>query len=277
MEVNIFRHTYREGDVFPIFLASDLHCDDKLFDIDRWRTDAENAKKEGARINLNGDILGLILPGDRKRYTRGNDLGDVDDKIGEAVDIAENALVPYADHIDVIGTGNHETAVLKHHSVDATKLLIGFLNRGRKHTIKHGGYTGFIRYVFEHEAGGHSLAYDIYYNHGQGAGEVTDGMIGLKRRQYIRADLIWLGHVHKNLSGFLAPEIGLSHTGQLYEAEKRGVITGTYLRNYKKTDASENGYILDYAEERMRVPQGRGGAMVRLTLRRDGIKARVET
>ena len=42
-------------------------------------------------------------------------------------------------------------------------------------------------------------------------------------------------------------------------------------------DAGANGYRLSFREERMRVPQGRGGAMLRLTVRRDGITPKVET
>ena len=281
MERHEFRYTYHDGQRFAFFLASDLHADDPECDLDLLRAELEEAKAEGARILLNGDIMSLILPRDLKRYTRGNDPGDVDDKIGRAVERVEGILAPYVDLIDMIGTGNHETAVLKHHSVDATKLLVGFLNRRRAKglpPIRHGGYTGFIRLVFEEKGRGHVQAYDIFYNHGAGSGgEVTDGAIGLQRRSTtIAADLIWEGHVHKCASKKLAPLQGLDQRGRLYERERRGVITGTYLRNMVETDASRDGYRLSFREERMRVPQGQGGAMLRITARRDGLRAKVE-
>jgi hypothetical protein len=283
MELATYRRTYKDGDRFAYFLASDLHLDDPSFDEALFRSEMAMANKEDARVYLNGDILGLILPGDIKRYARGSDPGNVDDKIGAAVTRAENLLAPYVDIIDMIGTGNHETAVLKHHSVDATKLLIGFLNRRRDPRlppIKHGGYTGFIRLYFEDE-NKHSDSYIIFYNHGQGgSSEVSRGIIDLQRRQYIRADLIWLGHKHKVVSTELDSEIGLNTKNRIYERKKRGVITGTYLSNFTETDADRDGYLLSYQEERQRTPQGRGGAILRLVIRREdrgGIEARVET
>lgn len=280
MECTTWRRPYKAGETFAYWLASDLHLDDPLCDLAMLRADLDRAKAEGARVLLNGDILGLILPGDLKRYARGADPGDVDDKIGKAVERAEEILAPYADIIDLIGTGNHETAVLKHHSVDATKLLIGFLNRRRSPKlppIKHGGYTGFVRLSFD-DGAKHQHSFDIFYNHGQGSGgEVTDGAIGLARREYIDADLVWLGHVHRVDSKHMAPRIGLDQYGKITERPRRGVITGTYLRNVVETDAGRDGYRLSYAEERMRRPQGRGGALLRLSVATAGVTARVET
>jgi len=282
MERIISRIGYKDGERFAYFLASDLHIDEPGFDEALFKKEFDAARAENARIYLNGDILGLILPGDMKRYTPSSDqYHEIDGKINKAIEHAEALLKPYVDLIDMIGCGNHETAVLKHHSVDATKLLIGFLNRSRNpklSPIRHGGYTGFIRLIFEGVGRGHVQNYDIYYNHGQGTGgDVTDGLIGLKRREYISSDLIWMGHVHRKWSGIVGEEQGLDRMGNFYSREQRGVITGTYLRNLQETDASTKGYRLSFAEERMRRPQAQGGAMLRLTARRDGISAKVET
>jgi hypothetical protein len=277
-----WRRDYKDGQRFAIFLASDLHLEDPDCDLALLKSEFDAAKAEGARILINGDVLSLILPRDGKRYTRGNDPEDVDDKIGRAVERAETILAPWVDSIDMIGCGNHETAVLKYNSVDPTRLLVGFLNRRRDPKlppIRHGGYSGYIRYIFEGPGRSHVQTYDIFYNHGTGSGgEVTDGEIGLQRRATtVDADLIWEGHVHKRKSKDLPSLIGLDRLGNLRERPRRGVITGTYLRNVVETDAGANGYRLSFREERMRVPQGRGGAMLRLTVRRDGITPKVET
>jgi hypothetical protein len=281
MESHTWRKKYKDGDSFALFLASDLHIDDRLFDAALFAEDMARAVDAGARLSLNGDVFGFILPGDMKRYTRGNDPGDVDDKIGAAVEQAEKVLLPYVDMLDMIGCGNHETSVLKYHSVDATKMLIGFLNRSRSKDlppIRHGGYTGFCRYVFAEDDGGHAHAYTIYYNHGQGgAADVTNGIIDLQRRGYIDADLVWMGHKHKCMSTMLPSTIGVDHMGKIFEAPKRGLMTGTYVKNVDETDAGASGYRLSFAEERMRTPQGQGGALLRLTVKRAGITARVET
>lgn len=281
MEAHIYSREAKENSRHYFLLASDLHTDDAEFDEKKWHSDAENAVNKDARIYLNGDILGLILPGDVKRYTRGRDAGDVDDKIGAAIEKAEKILSPYSDYIDVIGCGNHETAALKHHSVDATKLLVGFLNRSRSkslYPIRHGGYSGFIRNTISGKSRAGSHSYDIFYNHGQGGSSpVTKGTIDLSRRTYIRADLIWLGHKHVNISEFMDSELGLSQRGDIYEREKRGVITGTYLRNFTQTNTQKNGYTLSYQEEKCRSPQGRGSALLELTYTRERITALVTT
>lgn len=281
MERIIFRYKYKPGQRFPFFLASDLHLEDPDCDRALIAAEFDAAAAEGARILINGDVLSLILPGDLKRYTRGRDEGDIDDKIGAAVERAEAFLAPWVDSIDMIGCGNHETAILKHNSVDATKLLIGFLNRRRSPKlppIRHGGYTGYIRFVFEDAGRGHVQAYDLFYCHGTGrGGEVSDAAIELQRFSTSRvADAIWLGHVHKVDSKQLAPLLGLDQRGNFYERPRRGIVTGTYLKNLAETDASANGYRLSYQEERQRVPQGRGGAMLRITARREGLIAKVE-
>ena len=281
MEAIIYRKECKEGDKNYFLLASDMHTDDAGFDSAKWYSDANDAVSRHARIYLNGDILGLILPTDKKRYTRGRDIGNTDDKIGEAVAYAEKVLLPYVDFIDVIGCGNHETAVTKYHNIDATRLLIGFLNRSRSKTlpaIRHGGYTGFIRNVLYRKGDANKHAYDIFYNHGQGGSSpVTKGTIDLSRRTNIRADLIWLGHKHVNISEFMDSEIGLSHAGEVYEKEKRGIITGTYLKNAEQTNASEDGYTLSYQEEKCRTPQGRGSALLELTYYGDRIVSKVTT
>jgi len=233
----------------------------------------------GARVYINGDIMDLIVPQDQKRYSRGSDGHDTDAQMNAIIEEAETALAPYVDNIDMIGTGNHETAPLKYHAIDTTKLLIGFLNRRRNPKlppIRHGGYCGFIRIVLESRRN-NKRGYDIYYNHGQGgSSEVTGGSIDLRRRQYISADAIWLGHKHKRKIEDNDAEIGLDHSGHIYERGQTGVITGTYLRNIAETDADTDGYKLNYAEQSMRTPQGRGGVFLRLTLMRNGLRARME-
>jgi len=277
MESHTFRHKYILDETpFRLFFASDIHGDEAGFNREQFSREFERAKADGARININGDVFGAILPQDIKRYSRGSDENGRNDAIiNILVEKIEKLFIPYVDNIDMIGCGNHETAVLKYHATDMTKLLIGFLNRRRNQNLRpivHGGYQGFIRYVFEHEGGGRVQTYTLFYNHGQGVGaEVTDGIIDAKRRQYVRSDCIWLGHKHRRWAHEIEPEIGVDRNGSLYEKKRFAIMTGSYLINAGKTDASKNGYRINYAEERMRTPQGTGGIRANLIHTRDGL------
>ena len=274
MESHVFRHKYRPSksnpEKFNIFLCSDLHADESGFDKELFTRDFDRAKNEGARININGDLFGCILPSDLKRYSRGNDSGaNTDGKINEAVEKIGELLRPYVDNIDVIGLGNHETSVLKYHHIDVTRLLLFYLSqfRDKKLTpIRHGGYTGFIRYSFS-TPGGSGRSFDIFYNHGQGgSAEVNDGIADVKRYQYVQADIIWLGHKHQRWAHEIDPSVGMLHNGRISHKPRFGVMTGTYTKVLSETNATENGYRINYGEERMRTKQKQGGVRVSLII-----------
>lgn len=281
MESIVFRNRYRAlksaQDEFPILLASDLHFDEPGFDRELFTRDFDRAKREESRILINGDVFGCILPGDLKRYTRGNDKGGGDGVINEAVEEAERLFLPYVNQIDMIGLGNHEVSVLKFHHVDITRLLLFALARHRDPAlppIRHGGYTGYIRYQFEGPSRSHSQHFDIFYNHGQGGNaEVTDGIIDIKRRLYTQSDLIWLGHKHRRFSIDLDPVEGMSDSGHIYTRKRWGVMTGCYSHLENETNATEDGYRISFGEERMRTKQRTGGVHGRILVGRNGIDA----
>jgi hypothetical protein len=269
VEVNSWRYDYSKKREFLWFLASDLQLGNPDCDEGRIKRDFQEAHDTGARILLNGDIIDLILPSDVKRYSAGRDRENVDASINVAVDNAARFLTPWVNDIDMIGVGNHETAPLKYCATDATLFLLRDLNRERDSKlppIVHGGYTGFMRFSFYFGKNGRTQTFDLFYNHGQGgSSEVTRGAIDLSRRQYVSADLIWLGHKHKRILMDMDCEVGLTGSGTLYEKEKRGVITGCYLKNNSTYDISK-GYRLNYAEQRMRTPQAQGGAWLRIVI-----------
>jgi len=281
MESIIFKHKYKallsKQDEFPIFLASDIHFDEKGFNRELFTKDFDRAKRGGARILINGDVFGCILPGDLKRYTRGNDNGGGDGVINEAIEEAERLFSPYVNQIDMVGLGNHEVSVLKFHHVDIIRLLIFALNRRRDPAlppIRHGGYTGYIRYQFDGPSRSHIKHFDIFYNHGQGgSAEITDGIIDAKRRLYTRADIIWLGHKHKRWVIDIDPEEGMADNGRIYTRKRWAVMTGCYSNPTAETDATENGYTINYGEERMRTKQRTGGIHGRMLIGRNGVDA----
>ena len=281
MESHVFKKKYRAlvstPDEMPFLLSSDIHFDEPGFDKELFTRDYDRAKKDGERILINGDVFGCILPSDLKRYTRGNDQSNTDGIINKALKDATELFRPYVDQIDMIGLGNHETSVLKYHHIDVTSMLLGSLALLRSPSlppIRHGGYTGYIRYQFEGPSHSHVQHFDIFYNHGQGgSAEVTDGIIDAKRRQYTRADLIWLGHKHKRWAIEIEPEEGMADNGRIYTRKRWAVMTGCYSKATSETNATEDGYRLNYGEERMRTKQRTGGVHGRLYIMRGNVNA----
>ena len=123
----IQRFPYKAGDEFNFGLFSDLHLDSAHHNRKKLLTDLQDCVDHQGRIYINGDIFDFILPGDRKRYTRGSDESDVDDILGKIIRQGVEILAPFVNHIDLIGMGNHETAVLKIHHLDA--VLVEQLHR----------------------------------------------------------------------------------------------------------------------------------------------------
>jgi len=287
MVLNIYPFDYSKQRKFHFLLSSDLHVEDWFFDKDLLYKQFDEAVEKKARIFMNGDIMSMILPQDLKRYTSGKDqVTGTDSLVNVIVGKVFELLKPYVEYIDEIGCGNHETAVLKYHSQDATLMLIGRLNGIRKNPlpIRHGGFSGWIRLLFRRNSNGKSSEvrrYDIFRDHGKGgSAEVTKGMIDLQRLQGKTADLIWISHKHTVISTQLERNEGISSSNKLYSRMRRGLVTGCYKRPLKTYegkvvrigdeeqpyDINTHGYILDYGEQKMRVTEGIGGAFLELKI-----------
>jgi hypothetical protein len=272
---------YSVAEVSGLTLMSDLHIG--AFNVDEeWiRGELNEARERGDRVNINGDVFDAILPKDAKRYkpeALHPRLHGISKVLDEQVDMAEELLAPYADLIDMIGMGNHESAVEKYHSTDLTARLIRRLNSKVKttgHEIQYGGYTGFIDYRFRTKKGtGGSRRLVIYYHHGAGgSAPVTKGMIDFARKAaWVDADVIWLGHKHNKISDTGAMRLSCPIDGD--DPVGRQVVfvmTGSYMTTY--TGPVKGKRVASYASDFGMAPQAKGGA--RLTVkfhRKSGIE-----
>jgi hypothetical protein len=266
MEVNVFRRMVAAKETASYLLSSDIHADDNEFNRKIFTKEYTKAADKGARIYIAGDVLRCILIND-KRYTKSSDIYDSDDIIGESIEQAVALFKPYVDYIDIIGCGNHETAILKRNNVDVIRLLINRLNTLRSEKldpIVHGGYEGWIRIYFDRPGGNTTFIFTIWYNHGQGGSSpVTKGIIDLARRGYIDADVIWMGHKHQRISVEMDPLCCLTtNSNKIHWKERRGIITGCYGNRHREYDIKEKGYQLSFSEEKCRTPQAIGGAFI---------------
>lgn len=224
----------------------------------------------GARILVNGDVFDAILPKDMKRYDprvlhpRLHNRANV---LNEAVQMAYELLSPYAQNIDLIGLGNHETAVERHHAFDPVSALIDRLNGLDGAKIVHGDYCGwYVRQFRTGSRGTYTLK--LYYHHGMGgAAPVTKGLIDMNRMlTYVEgADVIWIGHKHNRLA---VDNVVMGITSQMAPRFRNvlWVQTGAYQRNFPLHDGDTRDRPYSWAQDKGFAPQPHGGTLLTVRL-----------
>ena len=279
------------GESAGIFLMSDLHIGAADLAYHKLKGELQEAKERGDRILVNGDVFDAILPGDRKRF-----VADVlhprligrRDIMTAAIDMAVELLGPVVEHIDMLGVGNHDTAVEKYHSFDPVNALIdklhGCLPRKSKHKISYGGYGGFVRYsVGIDDKHKHSRNLVIGYHHGHGgAAPVTKGMIDFNRLQtWMDADVYWIGHKHNKWAAE-SVRVYCPHRNDSVKPvlkQVRQIHTGSYYQTYhgqSQASVRQNGRRASYASDAAMAPQGMGGIRLVCSYRDHELRTRVE-
>lgn len=188
-------------------LISDPHWDNPHCDRKLLKKHLEEAKKKNAKVIINGDLFCLMQgKGDPRRSKddirpEHNNAKYLDSIVKTAVEWFK----PYAEIIEVIGYGNHETSIIKHQETDILERFIERLNTVAKPKapVHKGGYGGWIstRFVISGKSKKPTYTHKIKYHHGYGGGgPVTKGTIQHQREavKVQGADLIWMGHVHED-------------------------------------------------------------------------------
>lgn len=272
---------YRIGQQFGFTLMSDLHIGSAFVEYGKIREELQEAKAQGDRILFNGDIIDLILPGDSKRFSQDAlhvKLQGRKDVINAALDFAVEILGPYADLIDVVGSGNHEQSTEHYHSVDIGLLLVDRLSEIAKRAIDYGGPLGFSQYRWQRgsERISDTRGIDIFRFHGAGgAAPVTKGMIDFARLSaWVDADIYWIGHKHSRFSD-VGERVRCPRSGENPDVrETRQIMTGAYSNVYygqSQSSIHTIGRRANYAADKGLPPKGIGGARLVITLPRAGI------
>jgi hypothetical protein len=206
-----------------VLLMSDEHFDSRTCDRSLLKRHHEQAKERNAPIFKFGDVFdcmgGKYDPrshkGDlRPEYVR-KDYFDA---------IVKDAAKFYADYdVAFMSHGNHEHNVLLRHETD----LIA--NLAERLGCKHGKYSGYLRFHFEHMAGGKTRSMDMYYNHGSGGNSpVTKGVIQTNRRGVaFDADIFVSGHNHNRWNMELMRQ-RVNTKGTIKSTVQNHINLGTY-------------------------------------------------
>lgn len=246
---------------FEVFVCSDLHIGSSGVDHDRIVSDLAEAKRRGARILINGDIFDAILPSDHKRFApevlakRIQGRGDV---LNGVIEYAEELLAPFAENIDVIGVGNHDTAVTKYHSLEPVSILIDRLNSKHKGEINHGGYSGYYQVIAKCPPRNY-WSWILRYHHGSGgSAPVTKGMIDHARMLswVSNADVLTFGHKHNKIVDAGNMRERLTSDGNVVYEPVMVVHTASY---YEPSPGRPG-----WAQERNFAPQDKGGVFLKV-------------
>lgn len=200
-----------------LFVASDIHWDNPKCDHSLLKQHLDEAVSLGARIILPGDTFCLMQgKNDRRGHKSAIRKHHVEDNYFDVV--AEDAVeffAPYAEHIDIIGIGNHENSILKHHEFDFLQGFVAKMNlhlerEGSDHRIAAGGYTGWYTLQFgmgmsssDIKKGNTtgSISWTMHYDHGSDSNSrVTYGVIEKNRKMVMLdgIDCIVQGHNHNS-------------------------------------------------------------------------------
>jgi hypothetical protein len=190
----------RIGEPLWLLLRSDAHHDNAHTDLDMERRHlVECVNREGLVLD-NGD-LHCAMQGkwdrrsDRSALRPEYQFGNYLDRL---VDEAVKFYQPFARNLCMMGLGNHETAILKHHETNLTERTVERLKMLGAVNLHSCGYAGWIRISVNHGRNRSDSVW-MYHHHGYGGGgPVTRGTIQTSRMAvYLPdADLVWTGHTH---------------------------------------------------------------------------------
>ena len=218
-----------------VFVTSDLHIDSVYCNREYLIEDLKEAVRRKALILFVGDIFDAMqgrfdprrsMAELRPEYRREDYYDFVIKDVGEL-------LAPFAKNIAVISDGNHELSVLKNANTNLADRLVGQLNLNYGGNIRHGGYGGWVRFMWE-RGGVPKGSTRMKYFHGAGGdAPVTRGAIQTNRQSVYLPDpnIIVNGHNHHAYWIPITRE-RLSGKGELYFDTQLHIRTPGYKQGY---------------------------------------------
>ena len=245
MKLFTIEESILKGKTYQYAVFSDLHIGSKEFDSNSLKRDLQKCKDNEAKVIINGDTMDLILLQDLKRASASR-IKPTDGQINQFIDEAVDILLPYVSILCIIGMGNHETSMIKHHGVNVLSWLIDKLNREKRNgKIQEGHYQNFVRVNFLDPKRGYKLGgrYTMYMSHGQGntSAPVTKGLIDFNRIAVANeADLYLMGHKHNHVVTTM-PCASVSEDDRIEVKNRIAVQTPSYT--YQINSDKDNAWI----------------------------------
>jgi len=218
-----------------ILLVSDQHHDSIFANKILEKKHLDEAKEKDALIFMAGDTFDAMQGRNdpRSSYDALDPQLKVNNYFDALVEFNAAFYAPYAQNIVLIGKGNHESSVEKHHNIDLTSNLVHKLNTDTGSNIKIGGYGGWVKFLFTIGAT-HRFSLNMKYFHGSGGdAPVTRGVLQTARQAVFLpdADIVWNGHNHNEYTIPIQRE-RLTERGKRYQDSQWHVRTPGYLDAY---------------------------------------------
>lgn len=221
-----------------VLLTSDRHLDHVKSDRKLQRHHLEQAAERGAAVVDFGDLFCAMQGKDDRRSSKSSLRHDLksDAYLDKLIDGAGEFLGPYIGNLAILGTGNHETAVLKRCETDLTARLVERLNANGA-AVHHGHFSGWIFFRFRPSAEGNGFVWKTFrahYDHGYGGGgAVTKDVIQANRRAvYLpQADLVFSGHTHDSWV-FPVTQLRVTDKGRAFLHQQHHVKIPSYKDEY---------------------------------------------
>jgi len=205
---------------FWVLLSADRHHDNKFSEHKLETRHLDEATEKGAPVLDFGDLF-CCMQGKWDKRKDQNQLRDElrgNNYLDDVVQYNAEYYAKYADNLELVCKGNHETSISNHHQVNLTNNLVDKIHRITGKVVHTGGYSGWVRFLFSSKNKTYNTQFKMYYHHGAGgSAPVTKGVIRTARQSayLLDADIVVSGHTHSNWI-FVLPKIGLSHSGKIY-------------------------------------------------------------
>lgn len=224
-------------------LSGDRHHDNQKCDQELELAHLKEAKRQNAIIIDVGDLF-CAMQGKWDGRASRDDLREEHqhgDYLDRLVKTAAEFYKPFASNFAIIGRGNHETSIQKHHETDLVERLCAELSVGGL-PVHSGSYTGWIHVVCI--MGGCTFTMKIKYHHGYGSGGSPMSHDTLKTRReasaYDGVDIFLSGHTHNLWNLPLAVE-RLSTVSGKYQT-KICPVEHVRVGTYKDEHSGGNGW-----------------------------------
>lgn len=223
-----------------VMLSSDEHSDSPFCNSKLEKQHLEEALQKNALILKGGDLFDAMQGkrDPRASYRELLPLLKTNNYFDSLIELLFDKYKKYAPNMVMIGKGNHEMSVIRHHSTDLTERLAYKLNKECGGNISVGGYGGWVRFQFVWNKTKRCTMNMKYFHGAGGAAPVTKGVIQTNRQAVYLPDatIVWNGHNHEQYVMPIARE-RISDSGVIHQDLQWHVRTPGYKNGYR--DGSE--------------------------------------
>ena len=214
-----------------LLFVSDVHYDSVHCDRQLLKKHLDEIKSAGGYVVCVGDwfdVMGCHKdPRTKMQDIREDYIVKGRSYLDLVIEDSAEFLRPYADNIALMAYGNHETAITKHRDTDPLDRLLYHLGP----QVGKGAYEGWLQLLLERSGAGNTLAYNVAYHHGKGAGAPrSKGVLwsDIDAKVYPDADIIVSGHTHQKIWDPSNVRHRINRYGHTYSDCVNWLKTGAY-------------------------------------------------